>query len=56
MNAYQNRDIIVEFNRVVRKLKETGADLSKIKIRIADGGKPSYITKRILEEMGYQHD
>jgi len=51
MNAYQNRDIIVEFNMVVRKLKETGKDLSKIKIRIADGGKPSYITKRILEDL-----
>ena len=51
MNTYQNRDIIVQFDMVRRKLKETGADLSKIKLTMSDGAKPSYITKRILSEL-----
>ena len=51
MNAYQNRDIIVQFDMITRKLKETGKDLGKIRITNQNGAKPSYITKRIMSEL-----
>ena len=56
MNEFQELDFIAQFNVVCKKLKESGADLSKIPITMKNGSKPSYITKRIMEEMGCQDD
>lgn len=51
MNTYQNSDLIVQFDMVRRKLKESGIDLSRIKIAMEHGSKPSYITERIMRDM-----
>lgn len=52
MNREQNRDLAIKFDAITRKLKESGADLSRIKIATNDGAKrTSYITRRIMEEI-----
>ena len=53
MNMRQDMDLAIKFDMIRRKILESGADLSKIKITMKDGAKPSYITKRIKEEMGW---
>ena len=51
MNMRQDRDIAIKWDMVCRKLKGTGADLSKIKIAMERNATPSYITKRIISEL-----
>ena len=52
MNREQNRDLAIKYDAICRKLKESGADLSRIRLTMADGAKPSYITMRIIDEIG----
>lgn len=51
MNTYQNRDLIVQFDMVRRKLQESGKDLSRIPIVMDHDAKPSYITQRIISDL-----
>ena len=39
------------FDTICKKLRESGYDLSKIKIVMKDGHKGTYTTKRIMEEL-----
>ena len=53
MNMIQDRDLAIKYDAICRKLKESGADLSRIKIATNDGAKrTSYITRRIIDEIG----
>ena len=47
----QDRDLLMRFDAICRKLRRSGADLSKIKIVMEHGAKGTYITKRILEDL-----
>jgi len=47
----QDRDLLMKFDAICRKLRKSGADLSKIKIVMEHGSKGTYITKRILEDL-----
>ena len=47
----QDRDLLIKFDAITRKLRESGKDLSKIYITMESGKTTSYVTKRILEEM-----
>ena len=49
MNMKQDRDLAIKFDSIRRKILESGADLSKIRITLKDGSKPTYITQRIKE-------
>ena len=51
MNMRQDRDLAIKFDMIRRKLKDTGADLSKIPIAMEKGSTASYITKRIMAEL-----
>ena len=51
MKEKQNQDLGIKFDVICRKLKESGADLSKIPIVMEKGSSPSYITRRIMEEL-----
>ena len=51
MKDKNNQDLAIKFDVITRKLKASGADLSKIKITLEKGSMGSYITKRIMEEM-----
>lgn len=51
MNMRQDRDLAIKYDMICRKLKESGADLSKIKISMERNASPSYITKRIMAEL-----
>ena len=51
MNMRQDRDLAIKFDMIRRKLKDTGADLSKIPIVMEKGSTASYITKRIMSEL-----
>lgn len=51
MNMRQDRDLAIKFDSICRKLRESGADLSNIKIVMEKGTQATYITKRILEEL-----
>lgn len=45
-------DVLMEqFDFITKKLKQSGADLSKIKIVMDRGSQATYITKRIMMEM-----
>lgn len=57
MDMKKDRDIAIKFDSITRKLRESGIDLSEIKISTnEDARRNSYITKRILEDLknGYQ--
>ena len=47
----QDEDWAIKFDSIRRKLKESGADLSKIKITMEKGSVGTYLTKRIMEDM-----
>jgi len=47
----QDKDLLIKFDVITRKLRESGADLSKIRITMGYDRTNSYITKRILAEM-----
>ena len=50
MNMRQDRDLAIKFDSITRKLRESGIDLSEIKITTnEDARRNSYITKRIME-------
>lgn len=52
MNMRQDRDLAIKFDSITRKLRESGIDLSEIKITTnEDARNNSYITKRILEDL-----
>lgn len=51
MNIRQDKDLAIKFDMICRKLKESGADLSKIKITMEKGSVGTYWTKRIMEGM-----
>ena len=51
MKDKQNQDLAIKFDVITRKLKESGADLSRIPIVMEKGSNPTYITKRIMEEL-----
>ena len=44
-------DLLIKWETVRRKLLNSGADLSKIRIVMEKGSLPSYVTNRILEEL-----
>lgn len=46
-----SEDYINEFNAATERLKKSGADLAKIRITLKKDSMPSYITRRIHEEM-----
>jgi len=56
MNMKQDRDIAIQFDMARRKVLESGADLSKIKIVMKEGQKPSYITQRIKEGIKFNEN
>lgn len=47
----QDRDLLMRFDAITRKLRDSGIDLSGIKITTNLSHNTSYITKRILAEM-----
>lgn len=51
MNMKQDRDLAIQWDMVCRKLKGTGADLSRIRIAMERNASPSYITRRIMAEL-----
>lgn len=52
MNMIQDKDLAIKFDAICRKLRESGKDLSRIRITTNEGAKnSSYITRRILEEL-----
>ena len=52
MDMKKDRDIAIKFDSITRKLRESGIDLSEIKISTNEGARRnSYITRRIMEEM-----
>ena len=52
MNMRQDRDLAIRFEMITRKLRESGADLSKIPITTNENAKNnSYITRRILRDL-----
>lgn len=52
MKEDQNRDLMIQFDKIRRRLLRSGADLSRIQIVMESGKTGSYITKRIREELG----
>lgn len=44
-------DLLIKWETVRRKLLNSGADLSKIKIVMEKGSLPSYVTHRIIEDL-----
>ena len=52
MNMRQDRDLAIRFDAICRKLRESGVDLSQIRLSMSENAKPSYITKRIMDEIG----
>ena len=56
MNMRQDRDLAIRFDSITRRLRESGRDLSHIKIGTNEGAKKnSYITRRIMEELKCQN-
>ena len=51
MNIRSDKDLVIRFDSITRKLKESGADLSRIRIAMERNSVPSYITKRIMEDI-----
>ena len=52
MNMRQDRDLAIRFDMITRKLRESGADLSRIPITTHEDAKNnSYITRRILRDL-----
>ena len=52
MNIRQDKDLAIRFDSITRKLRESGKDLSRIRITTNEGAKNnSYITRRIMEEL-----
>ena len=47
----QDRDLLMRFDAIARKLRNSGKDLGKIKIVMEHGSKGSYVTRRIMEEL-----
>ena len=53
MNIRQDKDIAIKFDLITRKLRESGKDLSRIRITTNEGTKNnSYITRRIMQDLG----
>ena len=44
-------DLLIKWETVRRKLLNSGADLSKIRIVMEKGSLPSYVTHRIIEDL-----
>lgn len=51
MKEQQNADLCIQFDLITRKLRESGADLGRIKIAMERNASPSYITRRIMAEL-----
>lgn len=51
MKEQQNADLCIQFDSITRKLRESGADLGRIKIAMERNASPSYITRRIMAEL-----
>jgi hypothetical protein len=51
MKEQQNADLCIQFDLITRKLRESGADLGRIKIAMERNAAPSYITRRIMAEL-----
>ena len=47
----QDRDLLMRFDAICRKLRKSNADLSKIKITMENGSKGTYVTRRIVAEL-----
>lgn len=47
----QDRDLLMRFDAVTRRLRESNVDLSKIKIALDSGNTSSYVTKRIMQDL-----
>ena len=53
MNIRQDKDIAIKFDLITRKLRESGKDLSRIRITTSECAKNnSYITGRIMQDLG----
>lgn len=46
----------IEFDDITKKLKESGYNLSKIKIVMEAGKQGSYLTKRLIEDLEMESD
>ena len=51
MKEQQNADLCIQFDLITRKLRESGADLGRIKIAMERNASPSYITRRIMADL-----
>lgn len=51
MKEKQNADLCIQFDSITRKLRESGANLGRIKIAMERNAAPSYITRRIMAEL-----
>lgn len=52
MNIKQDKDLAIRFDSITRKLRESGKDLSRIRITTNEGAKnSSYITRRIMQDL-----
>ena len=52
MNIRQDKDLAIKFDLITRKLRESGKDLSRIKITTNEDAKNnSYITRRIMQDL-----
>lgn len=51
MKEQQNADLCIQFDMITRKLRESGADLGRIKIAMERNASPSYITRRIMADL-----
>ena len=52
MNIRQDKDLAIKFDLITRKLRESGKDLSRIRITTSEDAKNnSYITRRIMQDL-----
>lgn len=52
MDKVQDMDLAVKFDAITQKLRESGADLSRIRITTHDFAmRNSYITRRIMADL-----
>lgn len=51
MNMRQDKDLAIKFDAICRKLRESGVDLSRIPIVLERNSQPSYITRRIIQDL-----
>lgn len=51
MNMRQDRDLAIKFDSITRRLRNSGYDLSAIRLSMREVHTSSYINKRISKEL-----